>query len=505
MYQIKSVQKSDDICFFYNNQEFCYDRRMIKGLGFKWPVMWLFGLLLCASSFFLLFELGSFPLVDYDEAIYAQVISDTQNAGDFLTLRTPDGPWFQKPPLYFWLAMESEKFFGPSEFALRFPSAILGIAAIILTCLIAFELSSNTYIALIAGTILLTTGSFLEASRQLRLDVPVTTAILFALYSFVRARKNQKWYLGVAIGIGIGVLFKSVIGIFVLPIILIWSFFDKDWSWLKNKYLWYGIGLSFLIVLPWHVYETLKFGSSFWNEYLLLHVFERFGSDINGGSTSNWQYVEYIFRYSFPWIFVFLGGGTWWFTRGQFFSNSTKRLFGIAISVLFIFGIFLIAKTKIFYYVTPIFPLIALFCALIAKEIYGFCKTEKQRAVVLVFGAILLVLGVVNTVYVGYHFQSDLATNALIVHDEYEIGLWLKDHPQPVEIRAFKYPYWDTVRYYSGRRNITLMQLDDTASQSFFMIIETYPYKQNPFPPMIMEHLNPIYEGDALTLLEFKP
>lgn len=182
---------------------------------YRLKTLWygFFGLLVCVSSLLLLFRLGSFPLADYDEAIYAQVISDTKNAGDFLTLHTADGLWFQKPPLYFWLAMGTEKVFGPNEFALRFPSAILGIVAIILTCLIAFELSGNAYIVFIAGTVLLTTGSFLDAARQLRLDIPVTAAILFALYSFVRARKNPKWYLGVAVGVSIGILFKSVIGI----------------------------------------------------------------------------------------------------------------------------------------------------------------------------------------------------------------------------------------------------------------------------------------------------
>ena len=477
---------------------------MNSAYDLKNPLVWLFGLLVCASGFLLFFRLGSFPLVDYDEAIYAQVISNTQNAGDFLTLHTPNGPWFEKPPLYFWLAMESEKVFGQNEFALRFPSATFGIIAIILTCLIAFELSGNAYIALIAGTILLTTGSFLEAARQLRLDVPVTATILFAFYSFIRARKNPRWYLGVAVGVSVGILFKSIIGVFALPIILIWSFVNIDWDWLKNKYLWYGVAPALLILLPWHIYEGLKFGVTFWNDYLIHQVFERFGSDVNGNSASNWQYIKFTFLYTFPWVVVFLGGG-WWLSRRKVLSASIKQLISLAISVLFLFGVFLIAKTKIFYYVIPSFPFMAIFCALVIKETHDLCRTGKQRAALYISGAVLVIFGFINTIYVGYHLQDDLATNALLAHDEYEIGLQLKEKPQPTEVRAFEYFYWDTIRYYSGGRNITLMKPGDTASQPFFMILETYPYKQNPFPPIIMKHLSPIYEGDAVTLLEFNP
>ncbi|MFA6503289.1 MAG: glycosyltransferase family 39 protein [Candidatus Paceibacterota bacterium] len=468
------------------------------------PALLLFGLLLVVSGFLYLFRLGASPLADYDEATYAQVIKDTEREGAFGTLYRYDGLWFEKPPLQFWLAMGAEKVFGENDFALRLPSALSGIVCVALVYLIALLVSESTSVALLAGVILLATGSFLDAARQLRMDVPVTAALLFSFYAFLRGRKDARWYLGIGIGIGIGILIKSVIGLFVLPLILLWSLQDRDFSWLKNAYFWYGAVLSFLIILPWHLYEGLKFGSVFWDPYLLHHVLDRFASDVNGGSMSNWGYAKYTFLFGFPWVAVFLVGCLSLCRRETLRVPAKRVLATVASCAIFILAVFAFAKTKVTYYVIPAIPFIALFCALWFQNIALSCRTNGRRAALRIGVLVLLVVGVGNMVYVGYHFQSDLAVNASIVYDEYRIGKAIAERPYITDVRAFQYFYWETLRYYSDRV-ITIMKPDDTASAPFFMIIETYPYHQKPFPPDIMEHLSVVYEGEAITLLEFKP
>ncbi len=158
-----------------------------------------------AASALFLFNLGQGAFRDYDEALYAEVIHDTEASGNPFTLQYFGSPWINnKPPLYFWSAMIAEKVIPHKELAYRVPSALAAILSIVLVMLIAYEVSRKYAVASMAGMILMTSPMFLYAARQLRLDVPVTFAILLSVYSFVRGLRDERWYVGIGVGIGIG-------------------------------------------------------------------------------------------------------------------------------------------------------------------------------------------------------------------------------------------------------------------------------------------------------------
>ena len=54
-------------------------------------------------------------LIDYDEATYAKVVVDTIKSGDVSTFTLSGHLWFEKPPLYLWLAIGSVNLFGAHE------------------------------------------------------------------------------------------------------------------------------------------------------------------------------------------------------------------------------------------------------------------------------------------------------------------------------------------------------------------------------------------------------
>jgi 4-amino-4-deoxy-L-arabinose transferase-like glycosyltransferase len=96
----------------------------------------LAAILIALASFLVLFHLNRGAFWDYDEASYAEVIQDTEAAGSLLTLYHFKTPWIDKPPLYFWSAMLTERLFTSKELAYRLPSALSGIASIILVVLL---------------------------------------------------------------------------------------------------------------------------------------------------------------------------------------------------------------------------------------------------------------------------------------------------------------------------------------------------------------------------------
>ena len=466
------------------------------------------GILFCVgvvflSSFIFLFRLGKEVFVDYDEAIYAQIMDTMNTTGDYLTLRTaPDnGPFFEKPPLYFWEVSTVQKVFDSPEFAMRLPSALAGIVTVILVMLIMYELTGNLYVAGLAGLILVLTGSFVEASRQLRLDSTVTMTIVFGVYSFLRAQKNPKWYIGIGISTLLGIMTKSVIGLLIFPYIILWSLFN-NFRWIKNKFFWLGIVCMVILVLPWHIYEYNKFGSEFLNLYLLHTIFERFSdSVISYNKTSNLDYVRYL-QFAIPWIFVFvLGIKKVW---GERKDEVNKNFFIFSLFAIFIYAIFNFSHTKLVYYIVPILPFIALSCGYILYEWLQYLY-NKNKSLMWLALIILTLAGLANTIYVAFHFQKNLSVNKQIATEEKQVGLILLEKPRAENIYAYQYLYWDTIKYYSRRRLISLMQEDQILDKPFFLLMSRAIRESSSFPEELEKHFSTLFQGIAVVLLEFKP
>ena len=83
------------------------------------------------ALFIMFFQLGSYPLLDPDEPVYAQTPREMLAAGDLLSPRIYGDYWYDKPPMYYWLVAASAKVFGMGEFAARFPSALLAVTGVL--------------------------------------------------------------------------------------------------------------------------------------------------------------------------------------------------------------------------------------------------------------------------------------------------------------------------------------------------------------------------------------
>ena len=75
----------------------------------------------CAFLFY--FGLSAFGLVGADEPRYAQIAREMLARHDLVTPTLYGKPWLEKPPLYYWRAMETYWALGVSDWAARLPSA----------------------------------------------------------------------------------------------------------------------------------------------------------------------------------------------------------------------------------------------------------------------------------------------------------------------------------------------------------------------------------------------
>jgi 4-amino-4-deoxy-L-arabinose transferase-like glycosyltransferase len=457
------------------------------------------------SLFLFIFQLGTKPFWDYDEAIYANVIYDTLQSGAVLTLQRDGQPWFQKPPLVFWTSMAIDRVFHHPELSYRLTAALAGIASIVFVMLIVYEVGGGMYASAIAGFALTTTGPFLMAGRELRLDVPAVAMILLAVYSFIRGQRNSWWFIGVGAGIALGFMAKSVIGLLSLPCIFFWFVFMSKISPSTRGRALIAILTATILLVPWHLYEHVRYGSAFWQVYLI-EVLQHVGSDTLGGSSSVPYYVSYFFTNAAPWSILFFLSLIWLITvYKKFNAPEIRTILVFAGTTLAICTAFLLSRTKIHMYLQPVYPFVAITIALCGTYIYRHTGNEWLRYVLLGAGTIVAGVAVCTAVFYGYHVNSSDANNDQIVAEEHTVAGVIASQPTSLILYAYNYDYYDTIEYYSARRDIKQLGNNPSLSQPFLMIAFRPFMDAYPFPDYARAHFSVLYSGQLLMLYKYNP
>ena len=460
------------------------------------PARFFLIVLLAISSFLLFFRIGTTPLYDYDEAHYAQVVRETLESGDILTMKRFGGTWFEKPPFILWLTMGSVKIFGENELSLRLPSALFGVLAVWGVYLVTYFLTKDYWTALAAASILIFSGMFPASARQFRMDVPLAATVVFALHGFLKGWGNPRWYPAFWVWTGFGVMIKSAPAFLSLPIIIIFSIVYKKWEWLKSFYFWLGTLLFLLLTLPWHVYETLQFGSAFWDSYFGYHIWQRATQKILGGDVTTLDYLYHLGILNEPWFFLSL------LLAAVIFLNYKKQFAGYQLAVasflsgILIFLVFAVARTKLIFYLVPILPFEAIFIA--SATLYLRSLWRKSERFFKIIGSVALLIGIVSTLLQLFYFKAPYAYS--FAEDEREIGKLIKNNDNGHRIYSFGWKAYETIYYYSGKNNIELVSKEELTRglpiPYFLLMPSTYlPAKEQPGTKVL-------FAGDQISLIE---
>jgi 4-amino-4-deoxy-L-arabinose transferase-like glycosyltransferase len=245
--------------------------------------VWIVFVLLTISVYF--FGL-TIPFVGPDEPRYAQVAREMLERGDWITPTLGGVPWFEKPPLLYWLEILSYKLFGINEFAARFGPALCGLGTIVSLWLLGRSLSKMSdfanFIALAAASDL----AFITFSHAASFDIVVTFSITAALASFFIWRSKSEAGTASPIAplilfyvfIGIGLLAKGLSGI-VLPFAIVGVSYALSRRFPSRQFLislsW-GTVVACSIAAVWYLPMYQRYGDAFINEFFIQHHFQRF-------------------------------------------------------------------------------------------------------------------------------------------------------------------------------------------------------------------------------------
>jgi 4-amino-4-deoxy-L-arabinose transferase-like glycosyltransferase len=148
-------------------------------------------LLILVAAVVFLPGLGATRLWDDDETYFAQVAREMYDRGD------PIVPWFNqalfshKPPFMYWMMMGAYCLFGVTEFAARVPSALFGIANVLLIWRLGRILYSPG-VGFWAGIVLATSLNFVVLARAATCDTELIFFCTLPIYLFLRGTAAKR-------------------------------------------------------------------------------------------------------------------------------------------------------------------------------------------------------------------------------------------------------------------------------------------------------------------------
>lgn len=208
------------------------------------------------------------PLVDWDEATYAEVAHEATVNNSYLHLTWNGDDYLKKPPLLFWMVIASFRVFGESPWAARLPSVAAGLGTMLLLYFAAAS-AVGRLSGFFASIVPLGFYFFIaRGGRECATDGPLVFFSTLAVFALTRARTNRRWLPVIGIAIGLAVLSKGLAGLLPLGVAALTVLMVPGFSAIGVTGLILVAGLAGAVVAPWLIYELISNGRLFWEVFV---------------------------------------------------------------------------------------------------------------------------------------------------------------------------------------------------------------------------------------------
>jgi 4-amino-4-deoxy-L-arabinose transferase-like glycosyltransferase len=335
---------------------------------------WLLWLCIVAA----LIDLRAFGLTDLDEGFYASVAWEMRQSGDWRTPSFLGEPWFEKPPLLYWLMLGSMRLFGENEFALRLPSALMYALTLALLAWWGnrqLGAGAGSWAALLFALAPLS----LILARLAITDMALAFFLTLAVIALWEAR-GLGWSLIGGVALGLAFLTKGPFGLGLVGLLYLWNARTLCAQGVRFRWVLVALVVALLTALPWYVEVYLQHGGAFFNEFVVKQNLLRFA----GGDTAH-SVLPLIQRGDvggvlagvalyllFYVVVLWLGGLSMvgWTSVLWAREDDPLRLY-LRRWAWLVFGLFTLSFTKLPAYIFPMFPALALLVgARVARVVY---------------------------------------------------------------------------------------------------------------------------------------
>jgi 4-amino-4-deoxy-L-arabinose transferase-like glycosyltransferase len=300
-----------------------------------------------AVSGLYLYHLDGVGLLGPDEPRYAAIGQAMAGTGNLITPRLWGSPWFEKPPLLYWMVAAGTATQLNPDFAARLPVALLSLAFLAISFWL-LRREFNTEVAALSVALLATSAGWMAYSGLSLTDLPM--AVFFSLAAFLalpllRTEPYTEFisrrFVFIGVCLGLSMLAKGLV-----PLALCFPFF-----WFLRRFWrrwWLAFASCAIVAGPWYVAVYASNGNQFIEDFFWRHHVQRLYS-------ASLQHVQ-------PWYYYFpvlLGGLFPWtpllgLVAYQRAWDMRRRF--LAIVVCFGFLLFSLSLNKLPGYLLPLFP-----------------------------------------------------------------------------------------------------------------------------------------------------
>lgn len=300
-------------------------------------------------------------LVSKDEPRYADIGRAMARTGDPITPRLWGEPWFEKPPLLYWMIAAGFKAGLGPELAPRLPVAILGLAFLVFFWDRLRRIWDGR-VASFSTAILATTAGWVALSCVAITDIPM--AVFFSAAVLLSLQEPKRNLTLAAASLGFAVMAKSLVPL-VLFVPVVALDYRRIREWLRPRPI-----LAFLAIsVPWHVLCYLRNGKEFLSTLFIQQQLGRFTSPERQHGQPWWFYFPVVLLVLYPWFpLVAVSGRNW----------RDRRIQVLMAVVVFGFLFFSKSENKLPTYLLPLVPSA---CILMGTGLARAAKPERWMLV----------------------------------------------------------------------------------------------------------------------------
>jgi 4-amino-4-deoxy-L-arabinose transferase-like glycosyltransferase len=272
------------------------------------------------------------PLLEPEEARYAEIPRQMLAEGRWLTPVLHGEDYYQKPPLLYWLIMLSYQVFGVHDWAAR----LVPTTASILTILVSYAWARQTVgprSAFLSGVILCLSARFLYLGGMINMDSLLCLFVVgglacghMALQQDEGVQKDEggrmkdesdksafhasfssfslhpsSFLFASAVCCGLGILTKGpVAAVLILVPLVVWTFLERCPARFRLWLLYFGVAL--LIAAPWYVI-TAWHDPQASSDFFWLHNIVRYFAPLDHEKPA-WFYLPGLLLGMLPWSLV---------------------------------------------------------------------------------------------------------------------------------------------------------------------------------------------------------
>ena len=349
-------------------------------------------------------HLAGAGLIEPDEPRTAIVARLMAERGDWLVPHLPavfhhDYPhdpvegdlvaYWDKPPLYFWLAAAAMKALGPTALAARLPAALAFVATVLLVYAAGRSLGGAPSrpgravpgrAGLWAGLVMATSPLALAMAHVARMDALLVALMAAMLVAVLRlmdgTARPWAWTVALYVAAGLGLLAKGPEAV-ALPAVavVVTAAVTGRWRDLSRLRPLAGAAIGLAVAAPWYIYMHMRYpasadGSSagFLYEFLVRQHFGRAMSGEFGHTLPPGTFVGILAAGFLPWT-VFLPGACARVARGGWreFRASPAAVLLVAWPIVVLVA-FSLSRTQLPHYIAPAFPPLAILTGLYLDE-----------------------------------------------------------------------------------------------------------------------------------------